>query len=88
VFHVRAQLGDGTDPIDDPTEQWPADREVVELARLEVTGLASDRERSGDVLVFDPTRVTDGILLPDDPILHARPGAYSVSVARRTAAAD
>ena len=24
----------------------------------------------------------------DDPILHARPGAYSVSVARRTAAAD
>jgi catalase len=88
VFHVRAQLADGNDPVDDPTEQWPEDREVVELARLEVTGLASDRERGGDVLVFDPTRVTDGILLSDDPILHARPGAYSVSVARRTAAAD
>jgi catalase len=88
VFHVRAQLADGDDPVDDPTEQWPEDREVVELARLEVTGLASDRERGGDVLVFDPTRVTDGILLTDDPILHARTGAYSVSVARRTAAAD
>jgi catalase len=38
--------------------------------------------------VFDPTRVTEGILLTDDPILHARTGAYSVSVARRTATAD
>jgi catalase len=85
VFHVRAQLANGDDPVDDPTEEWPVDREVVELARLEVTGLATDRERGGDVLVFDPTRVTEGILLPDDPILHARPGAYSVSVARRTA---
>ena len=87
VFHVRAQLADANDPVDDPTEPWPADREVVELARLEVTGLASDRERGGDVLVFDPTRVTEGIILPDDPILHARSGAYSVSVARRTATA-
>jgi catalase len=56
----------------------------VDLARLEVTGLASDRERGGDVLVFDPTRVPEGILLTDDPILHARTGAYRVSVARRT----
>ena len=85
VFHVRTQLADGNDPVDDPTEQWPADREVVELARLEVTGLATDRERGGDVLVFDPTRLTEGIRLSDDAILHARPGAYSVSVARRTA---
>jgi catalase len=88
VFDVRLQLAAGDDAVDDPTEEWPDDREVVELARLEVTGLASDRERGGDVLVFDPTRVTDGILLSDDPILHARTGAYSVSVARRTAAAD
>jgi catalase len=87
VFHVRVQLANETDPVDDPTEPWPEDREDVELARLEVTGLASDRERGGDVLVFDPTRVTDGIVLSDDPILHARPGAYSVSVARRTSAA-
>ena len=54
VFHLRAQLADGNDPVDDPTEQWPVDRDVVDLARLEVTGLASDREHGGDVLVFDP----------------------------------
>jgi catalase len=35
--------------------------------------------------VFDPTRVTAGIELSDDPILHLRPRAYSASVERRAA---
>ena len=78
-------MADDGDPIDDPTAVWPDGRTVVELGRLELTGLAFDRERDGDVLVFDPTRVTDGIQVTDDPILLARPGAYSVSIARRTA---
>jgi catalase len=84
VFRVDVQLAGEGDPIDDPTAEWPDDREVVGVGRLELTGLANDRERDGDILVFDPSRVPDGIVLTDDPILHARPGAYSVSVARRT----
>ena len=75
--------GDG-DPLDDPTVAWPDDRETIRLGRLEVTALAFDREGDDDILVFDPTRVPDGIRLSEDPILLARPGAYSVSVARRT----
>jgi nitrite reductase/ring-hydroxylating ferredoxin subunit len=35
-------------------------------------------------LVFDPTTVVDGFELTDDPILHARSAAYSVSFARRS----
>ncbi|MEY2464837.1 MAG: Catalase, partial [Acidimicrobiaceae bacterium] len=46
--------------------------------------LAFDREHDGDVLVFDPTRVTDGIELTGDRILLARRAAYSESVRRRT----
>ena len=49
----------------------------------EITALAHDRETGGDVLVFDPTRVPDGIRLTEDRILLARSGAYSVSVTRR-----
>jgi catalase len=56
----------------------------VEVGRLELTGPDTERERDGDVLVFDPSRVTDGIELSDDPILRFRPSAYSVSVERRT----
>jgi catalase len=85
AFDVRVQLAGEGDPLHDPTAAWPDDREIVHLGRLEVTALAHNRERDGDVLVFDPTRVSDGIRLTDDPILLARPGAYSVSVARRTA---
>jgi catalase len=85
AFDVQVQLAGEGDPLHDPTAGWPDDRKVVLLGRLEVTALAYDRERDGDVLVFDPTRVPDGICLTDDPILLARPGAYSVSVARRTA---
>ena len=43
----------------------------------------TEREQGDDILVFDPTRVTDGIELSDDQILRFRPRAYSVSVARR-----
>jgi catalase len=85
-FELQVQLADEDDPLDDPTAPWPEDRDVVSLGRLDVTALAYDRDKEGDVLVFDPTRVPDGIRLTDDPILLARPGAYSISVARRTAA--
>ena len=85
VFHLDLQLAADDDPLDDPTAEWPDDRRTVRLGHLEVTGLAFDRERDGDILVFDPTRVPDGIRISEDRILHARPGAYSVSVARRTA---
>ena len=74
------------DAVDDPTVAWPDDRERVELGRLELAGLDPERERGGDILVFDPTRVTDGIDLSDDPILRFRPRAYSASVTRRSGA--
>ena len=84
VFHINVEVAAPDDPVDDPTAVWPSGRAIVELGRLDITGLAFDRDHDGDVLVFDPTRVTDGIQVTDDPILLARPGAYSVSVARRT----
>jgi catalase len=85
AFGLRLRLAVEDDDVDDPTVPWPeGERDEVSAGRLEVTGFDQTRERCGDVLVFDPSRVTDGIELSDDPILHARPGAYSVSVARRT----
>lgn len=84
VFHLDVELAEDEDPLDDPTAAWPDGRERKRVGRLTVDALAFDRDRDGDVLVFDPTRVTDGIEVSDDPVLLARSGAYSVSVARRT----
>ena len=87
VFTLHVQLAEEGDPTDDPTAAWPEEREVVELGRLELTGPDTEREQGDDVLVFDPTRVTDGIECSADPILNFRPQAYSESVARRTSVA-
>jgi catalase len=76
-------FGEEGDAVDDPTAAWPEDRSQVEVGRLVLTGPDTERERDGDILVFDPTRVTPGIELSDDPILNFRPQAYSVSVERR-----
>ena len=82
-FTLELQLAAAADPVDDPRLPWPEDRERVIAGTLELTALDTRRERDGDVLVFDPTRVPDGIELTDDPILRFRPKAYSVSVERR-----
>lgn len=85
-FDLQVQIAEDGDAVDDPTVAWPDERQIVTVGRLAVTGLDTERERDGDVLVFDPTRVTDGIELSGDLILRARPGAYSVSVERRSGA--
>ncbi|MBV9255938.1 MAG: catalase, partial [Actinobacteria bacterium] len=79
TFTLFLQLADDGDPTDDPTAQWPDEREQVEAGRLELTAVAEDCER----LVFDPMRLTDGIEPSDDKILRARPAAYSVSIEKR-----
>ncbi len=84
AFRLVVHLAERGDPLDDPTAAWPEERERVEVGRLELTGPEEQRERGGDILVFDPMRVTEGIEPSDDPILRFRPRAYSVSVARRT----
>lgn len=86
AFRLVVTLAELGDSVDDPTEAWPAERETVVVARLELTGQDTERERAGDVLVFDPTRVVDGIEVTEDPILRFRHHAYAVSVERRSGA--
>ena len=83
AFTLRAILAEDEDAVDDPTVAWPEEREHVDVGRLALTGPELERERDGDILVFDPTRMTDGIELSDDAILRIRSDAYRVSVARR-----
>ena len=88
AFRMLVAIAEDGDPIVDPTAKWPDERETVEVGRLELLGPDTEREQSpDDVLVFDPTRVIDGIETTDDPILLFRPRAYAVSVNRRSGAA-
>jgi catalase len=84
AFRLLVIVAEDDDPVHDATAAWPEERPKIEVGRLVVTGPETERERDGDILVFDPTRVVPGVELSDDPILHFRPRAYSVSVERRT----
>jgi catalase len=81
-FTLQVQVAiDGDDP-DDPTSVWKGTQRI-DAGVLEIEAPDADTEQHGDVVVFDPVRVIDGIELPDDPILAFRPLAYSASVKRR-----
>lgn len=83
-FRLLAQLAADEDQTVDSSSAWPEDREWVDMGVVEMTGPETERERDGDILVNDPTRVTDGIELSDDPILHIRTHLYGESVRRRS----
>ncbi len=79
------QIADETDPVDDPSAIWPADRKRIDAGTLELTEVVDDPEADGSLVVFDPVRLTDGIELTADRILAFRPKAYSASIDRRAA---
>jgi catalase len=76
-------VGRPGDSTDDPTAQWPDERKTVSAGHLELTEAIESPEHDGHIDVFDPTRITDGIELSDDPILRFREKAYDVSARRR-----
>jgi catalase len=82
-YDVLVKKAGPHDDPHDPMSVW-ASSSAVTAGRLEVTAPVADPEESGGPVVFDPTRVVDGIELSDDPILRYRAAAYTESVARRT----
>lgn len=82
-FTLEVRLAGPSDDPHDPMSVWGRESHVLEVGTIEVTAPDPQREQDGEVVVFDPTRVVDGIGLSDDPILRFRPAAYSESVSRR-----
>ena len=65
---------------------WKGSREFL-AGWIDITTPEADPEAEGDAVVFDPTRVVDGIELSDDPILRYRPCAASAPRLGRAPAA-
>jgi catalase len=82
-FDLVVTVAGPKDDPHNPMSVWRGSRDFV-AGWFEITTAEDDHEAQGDVVVFDPTRVVDGIELSDDPILHYRPSAYSVSIERRS----
>ena len=82
-FEYQVQIAAHGDSTVDPSKPWHS-TQTVTVGTLEITGVETEREHGGDIVVFDPMRVTDGIEPSDDPVLRFRTLAYSASVKLRT----
>jgi catalase len=82
-FEYQVQIAAHGDSTVDPSKPWQS-TQTVTVGTLEITGVETQREHGGDIVVFDPMRVTDGIEASDDPVLRFRTLAYSASVKLRT----
>ncbi len=79
-FTLQLQIAAPGDEVNDPASNWPSERQRVNAGTVEVTGLDTERETGDDVLVFDPTRLCEGIECSEDPVLRYRSPAYRTSV--------
>jgi catalase len=82
-FSYQVQVAADGDSTVDPSKPWRS-TQTVTVGTLAITDADTEREHGGDIVVFDPMRVTDGIEPSDDPVLRFRTLAYSASVKLRT----
>jgi catalase len=83
AFALQVQLAEPGDPTHDPTVAWPEPRKEITAGRLELTAPVDDQDHWA-AQRFDPTRITAGLELSDDPVLAFRARAYSESFRRRS----
>jgi catalase len=59
-FDYQIQIAAEGDSTVDPSKPWHS-TQTVTVGHLDITGIDTEREHGGDIVVFDPMRVTDGI---------------------------
>ncbi|MGE4366580.1 catalase family peroxidase [Thermomonas sp.] len=79
---VLTVAADG-DPITDPSQPWPSDRQRVVAGTLEIDAMQPQASGACRDVNFDPTVLPAGIAPSADPVLAARASVYAQSYNRR-----
>ena len=82
-FRLQVQIAGPNDPTSDATLVWPDDRRKVVLGTIRLTVVDPKSAETERAVIYDPTHLTDGIELSDDPLPAFRAQVYSISFARR-----
>ena len=83
-WHLVVTVANASDPTNDATLQWPADRQRIDAGTVVLERSTPQADGVCRDVNFDPTVLPDGIKPSDDPLLAARSAAYAVSYQRRT----
>ncbi|MFL6415398.1 MAG: catalase family peroxidase [Bryobacteraceae bacterium] len=87
-FHIRVQVANEGDIVNDATIQWPEDRPIIELGLVTLSSVVPDNGREQQKIIFDPIPRIDGIDPSDDPLLELRAAIYLLSGRRRRKAPE
>lgn len=79
-FALNVSVGEEGDAINDPSAQWPADRQVVNLGTITLESTGGDACTATN---FDPNVLSQGFTPGDDPVLKMRSAAYAISFGKR-----
>jgi catalase len=82
-FRLVVQLPNAGDPTKDSSLVWPDDRKIIDAGTISITSVVADSAGAERELVYDPTHLTDGIELSDDPLPALRARIYSLSASHR-----
>jgi catalase len=82
-FRLYAQLPNPGDPTNDGSIVWADDRKRVQLGVIRLTKVEPSQDELQRSLTFNPTFLTSGIELSDDPLVPLRSAVYALSVAHR-----
>jgi catalase len=82
-FRLVVQLPNTGDLTSDPSLVWPDDRKTIEVGTISITSAVADSAAAEKPLAYDPTNLTDGIDLSDDPLPALRSDVYALSVKYR-----
>jgi catalase len=82
-YHLVVQLPKAGDPTKDPSIVWPEDRKTIDMGTISITSEVPNSSAAEKALAFDPTDLTDGIELSDDPFPSLRSRVYALAVAYR-----
>lgn len=76
-------IGAPGDPLDNPTQLWPADRKEITIGTLTLSTASAQPGAACEKINFDPLVMSDGIAPTNDPVLLFRSPAYAVSFGKR-----
>jgi catalase len=88
LWRLVITIGQSSDPTNDATLPWPADRQQVDAGTVTLDQVFSEETGRCTDVNYDPLVLPPGIEPSDDPLLSARSAAYSRSFTLRAAEKD
>jgi len=76
-------LANPGDSTEDPSQQWTGEHTSIAAARFTAAAAMSESEGSCDRINFDPTVLSDGFEVSEDPMLKVRSMIYALGVGKR-----